>query len=146
MLYKKQQMYHGNQSQLLEIFNPTPYLTSTLKKDVLILDFSEIMNSQAAVTNAKFSDGIFKFVKMVKIGKNDPSGKSVRPVIARFTTFRHRTMFYGARKNLSKNGVHLDLTKTPTLKEFKELIWVKICKPKLDLYRCFFFRLLFVGQ
>ena len=46
-----------------------------------------------------------------RIGKNDPSGKNVRPVIARFTTFRHRTMFYRARKKLSKNGVHLDLTK-----------------------------------
>ena len=29
----------------------------------------------------------------------------------RFTTFRHRTMFYWSRKNLFKNGVHLDLTK-----------------------------------
>ena len=46
-----------------------------------------------------------------RIGKNDPSGKNVRPVIARFTTFRHRTMFYRARKKRSKNGVHLDLTK-----------------------------------
>ena len=46
-----------------------------------------------------------------RFGKTDPSGKNVRPVIVRFTTFRHRTMFYRARKNLSKNGVHLDLTK-----------------------------------
>ena len=46
-----------------------------------------------------------------RIGKYDPSGKNVRPVIVRFTTFRHRTVFYPARKNLSKNGVHLDLTK-----------------------------------
>ena len=46
-----------------------------------------------------------------RIGKNEPSGKNVRPVIARFTTFRHKTMFYQARKNLAKNGVHLDLTK-----------------------------------
>ena len=27
------------------------------------------------------------------------------------TTFRHTTMFYRTRKNLSKNGVHLYLTK-----------------------------------
>ena len=46
-----------------------------------------------------------------RIGKYDPSGKNVRRVIVRFTTFRHRTMFYRARKNLSKNGVYLDLTK-----------------------------------
>ena len=46
-----------------------------------------------------------------RIGKNNPSEKNVRPVTVRFTTFRHRTMFYQARKNLSKNGVHLDLTK-----------------------------------
>ena len=46
-----------------------------------------------------------------RFGKTDSSGKNVRPVIVRFTTFRHRTMFYRARKNLSKNGVLLDLTK-----------------------------------
>ena len=46
-----------------------------------------------------------------RIGKNYPSGKNVRPV--RFTAFRLHldTMFYRARKNLSKSGVHLDLTK-----------------------------------
>ena len=32
--------------------------------------------------------------------------KNVRPVVVRFTTFRHRTMFYRARKKVSKNGVH----------------------------------------
>ena len=44
----------------------TLHHTSTLKKDVVILDFSEIVNSQAAFTTAKpfnkFSDGIIKFV------------------------------------------------------------------------------------
>ena len=45
-----------------------------------------------------------------RISKNDPSGKNVKPVIVRFTTFRHRTMFYRAR-NLSKYEVYLDLTK-----------------------------------
>ena len=30
---KKQQMCHGSKSQLLKIFDFTPYLTSTLKKD-----------------------------------------------------------------------------------------------------------------
>ena len=29
-----------------------------------------------------------------RIGKNDPSGKNVRPVIARFTAFRYGTMFF----------------------------------------------------
>ena len=37
-----------------------------------------------------------------RIGKNHPSGKNVRPVIARFTTFRHRTMFYRANDYLRK--------------------------------------------
>ena len=47
-----------------------------------------------------------------RIDKYDPSGKNVRkPVIVWFTTFRYRKMFYRARKNLSENGVHLDLTK-----------------------------------
>ena len=31
--------------------------------------------------------------------------------VVRFTTFRRRAMFNQAIKNLSKNGVHLDLTK-----------------------------------
>ena len=60
-------MYHGNKSQLSKNFNPTPSLTSALKKDALILDFSAIVNSQAAVTTAKtfkgFADGIIAFVK-----------------------------------------------------------------------------------
>ena len=66
MFYNKQQMYLVNKSQLLKIFDPTSYLTSAFKKDTLILDFSEILNSQAVVTTAKpfnkFSDGIIKFV------------------------------------------------------------------------------------
>ena len=67
MFYKKQKMYHGKKSQLLKVSNPTPYLTSTLKKDALILDFSELVNSQVAVTTAKsfnkFTDGIIKFIR-----------------------------------------------------------------------------------
>ena len=63
---KKQQMYYGNKSLTLKIFDPTPYLTSTLKKYALFLDSSEIVNSQATVTTAKtfnkFADGIIKFV------------------------------------------------------------------------------------
>ena len=46
------QMYYGNKSQLLKIFDPTPSLTSTLKKDALIIDVSEIVNFQAVVTTA----------------------------------------------------------------------------------------------
>ena len=34
---------------------PTLYLTSALTKDAIILDFSEIVNSQAAVTTDKTS-------------------------------------------------------------------------------------------
>ena len=69
---KKQQMYHGNKSQLLKIFDPTPSLTPTLKKDALILDFSAIVNSQAAATTAQafneFADGIIEFVKNMSSG------------------------------------------------------------------------------
>ena len=50
---EKQQMYHGNKSQLLKIFDSTLSLTSTLKKDALILDFSVIVNFQAAVSTVK---------------------------------------------------------------------------------------------
>ena len=53
MFYKKQHMNHGNKSQLLKIFDPTPSLTSNVKKDYLILHFSGIVNSQTAVTTAK---------------------------------------------------------------------------------------------
>ena len=65
-------MYHGKKSQLLKIFDPTPSLTSTLKKDALILDFSVIVNSQAAVTTAKtfneFADEVIEFVKNLSSG------------------------------------------------------------------------------
>ena len=64
---KKQQLYHGKKLQLSKIFDPAPSLTSTLKKDALILDFSAIINSQATVTTAKAfnesADGIIKFVE-----------------------------------------------------------------------------------
>ena len=57
---------------MLKIFDPTLYLASTTKKDTLILDFSEILSSQAAVTIAKtfnkFEDGIVKFVHNLSSG------------------------------------------------------------------------------
>ena len=59
-----QQMYHGNKSQFLKIFDPTLYLALTLKKDALILNFSEIVSSQVAFTITKtvnkFLDRIIK--------------------------------------------------------------------------------------
>ena len=65
-------MFHGNKTQLLKIFDPTLYLASTTTKDTLILDFSEILSSQAAVTIAKtfnkFEDGIVKFVHNLSSG------------------------------------------------------------------------------
>ena len=71
-LTKKQQMHHGSKSQLLKIFDPTLSLTSTLKKDALILDFSAIVNSQTAVTTGKtfnkFADRIIEFIKNVSSG------------------------------------------------------------------------------
>ena len=69
---KKQQMYRGNKSKLLKIFDPTSSLTLSLKKDTLILDFSAIVNSQATVTTAKtfneISDGMNKFVQDLSCG------------------------------------------------------------------------------
>ena len=77
---KKQHMYHINKSQLIKITDPTPSPTSALKKDTLILEFSVIVNSQAAVTTAesfnKFADGLLpclldsyalKLVKLVVV-------------------------------------------------------------------------------
>ena len=65
-------MYQGNKSQLLKIFNATLYLISTIKKDALTLDFSEIVSSQAAITTAKtfnkFVDAIIKFVHNLSSG------------------------------------------------------------------------------
>ena len=44
-------------------------LTSTLKKDALILDFSATANAQAAVTTAvTTADGIIEFVKNLSSG------------------------------------------------------------------------------
>ena len=42
---KKQHIYHCNKSQLLKIFDPTLFLTSTVWKDALILNFSARVNS-----------------------------------------------------------------------------------------------------
>ena len=38
--------------------------------------------------------------------------KKCKSIIVRFTTFRHRTLFYRARKNLKSAKVKLDLTKS----------------------------------
>ena len=69
---KKQQLHHGSKLQLLKIFDPTPSLTSTFKKDALIFDFSAIVNSQAAFTTAKTfnesADGIIKYVENLSSG------------------------------------------------------------------------------
>ena len=69
---KKQEIYLSNKSQLLKIFDSSLSLTSTLKKDALILDFSVIVNSQAAVTTAKtfneFADEVIEFVKNLSSG------------------------------------------------------------------------------
>ena len=74
MFCKKQQMYQGTKSQLLKIFNATPYLISTIKKDALTLDFSEIVNSQPGVTTAKTFN---KFVNgIIKLLHNPSSGCS----------------------------------------------------------------------
>ena len=52
------------------------------------------------------------------VSKNNPD------VIVRFTTFRHRTLFYRKRKTLKGKSVHLDLTKSrlKLLNDAKNLI------------------------
>ena len=61
----------GNKARSLKMFDPTPYLTSTLKKDAPNLDFSAAIIFQAAVTTVKtfneFRDGI-KFVQILPSG------------------------------------------------------------------------------
>ena len=56
----------------MKIFDHTPSLTSTLKEDVLILGFSAIVNSQAAVTTTKtfneFVDGVIELIKNLSSG------------------------------------------------------------------------------
>ena len=53
-----------------------------------------------------------------------PVSKSNYDVIVRFTTFRHRTLFYGKGKTLKSKSVHLDLTKSrlKLLNDAKNLI------------------------
>ena len=60
-----------------------------------------------------------------RIGKvlNNRDGKPSKAIIVRFTTFRHRTIFYRARKKIGNISVQLDLSKTRynLLKEAKAL-------------------------
>ena len=58
---------------------------------------------------------------MDRIGKNTPG--SLRPIIVRFTTWRHDTMVYLKRKDFVNCRITLDLTKTrmATLKEASDL-------------------------
>lgn len=47
-----------------------------------------------------------------RIGQfTEKNGKRYRPMIVRFTTWRHRTAVYRARKNSQKYKIHLDVTK-----------------------------------
>ena len=50
--------------------------------------------------------------------------KANNDIIVRFTTFRHRTLFYRQRKKLNGKSVHLDLTKSRLvlLKESKKVV------------------------
>ena len=47
-----------------------------------------------------------------RIGKfTEKNGKRYRPMIVRFTTWRHRTAVYRAKKNSQKYKIHLDVTR-----------------------------------
>ena len=55
-LTKHHQMYHGNKSIALEIFNLTPSSFPTIQPVATVIDFSAIINSQASISRAKTFD------------------------------------------------------------------------------------------
>ena len=65
---KNQQMSNGKKSHLLNILDPTAFLSFTLKKYSLILGFSAILNSHATTVATaenfdEFADEIIKFMQ-----------------------------------------------------------------------------------
>ena len=64
--------------------------------------------------------------------------KKFKSIVVRFTTFRHRTIFYRARKNLKSAKVKLDLTKSrfDLLKRannhVKEIPAINFCYPDVN--------------
>ena len=78
------------------------------------------------------NEQVFKFIagKIKEIGEDIPtvvidrahrigksyndrsSNKMCKSIIVRFTTFRHRTLFYRSRKKIDNIRIHLDLTKS----------------------------------
>eukprot|EP00112_Aurelia_sp_Birch-Aquarium-sp1_P025219 Seg8281.1 transcript_id=Seg8281.1/GoldUCD/mRNA.D3Y31 product="hypothetical protein" protein_id=Seg8281.1/GoldUCD/D3Y31 len=62
-------------------------------------------------------------------------GKRYRQIIVRFTTWRHRTIVYRARRNSDKYKIHLDLTK----KKLKLLIKANDLLEEKSLGYCYAF-------
>ena len=52
-LTKDHQMYHGNKSIALEIFDLAPFFFPTIQPVATVIDFSAIINSQASISRAK---------------------------------------------------------------------------------------------
>ena len=58
---------------------------------------------------------------------NNKRKKNCKSVIVRFTTFRHRTMIYRAKKNMKNNvRVKLDLTKNIIICLFQQINLLQI--------------------
>lgn len=62
-----------------------------------------------------------------RVGKSNSFRKNVGLVNARFTTFRHGTSFWNM-ESLSKNRLHLDLTKVRFVLYQEAIDWVKAKK------------------
>ena len=70
------------------------------------------MKSLIKGTNCYTPDVVIDRAHRIRKGYNDKETNVLKSIIARFTTFRHRTMFYLSRVNLKNNvKLKLDLTK-----------------------------------
>ena len=71
---------------------------------------NQLLKNPAVKYQTLPSTGPIELVKHTLVKQT--SGVKCKSIIVRFTTFRHRTMFYHSRKNLKRNvKVKLDLTK-----------------------------------
>ena len=69
-LTKNQEMYHGNKSIALDIYEPNPSYIQTIKHNATIIDLSAIIRSQAGVSTAEtFTDSVHEVISN-GFGKN----------------------------------------------------------------------------
>ena len=82
-------------------------------KDHTSADVFKVVTEKIRESGVKVPDAtIDRAHRIGKVFQDRVTKKDVQSIIVRFTTFRHRTLFYKARKKLKKNvRVKLDLTK-----------------------------------